>query len=265
MLKSKSGQEYAVKSSIVDLSEVTTEKIMWTWEPYFPVGKLVIIDGDGAAGKTMLLLDIIARMSTGREMPDGSKLDKPLGAVYVTFEDGIADTIKPRLEKAGANFSKIRVIKDPLVENDRGELESRPFSLSEDLDLLWWAIQEADAKLVVIDPILSAIDGDSYKDQEVRKALAPLVSFAEENGVTVVMVRHYSKQRTENINHKGIGSVAFINMPRVGLAVMPDPDDEEGKLLLHTKCNIAKQVKPLKYKIVDDGDKVPYIQWNGCF
>jgi len=256
---SKSGYVYDVSKSIIDLSEVKPKEIAWNWKPYFPAGKLVIIDGDGSVGKTTILLDIIARMTSNRAMPDGSQTDGG-GAVYVLYEDGIDDTIVPRLQKMGANPEKIRAIKDVVtIEGD--ELVTRAFDISEDIPLLEQAVLETDAKLVVIDPITSALSAntDAYKDQQVRKALSPLISFAEEYGVTVVMVRHYTKQKTDNIRYKGMGSMAFVNISRVGLAVLPDPDDENIMLLIHTKHNLTKGAKPLRYQIVYDKDEFSYV------
>jgi len=133
------------------------------------------------------------------------------------------------------------------------------------MPLLRQAVAKVDAKIVVIDPILSAIDADSYKDQEIRRALSPLISFAEETGVTLVMVRHYTKQQVNSIQHKGAGSLAFINVSRVGLAIMPDPDhkDDNGMLLLHQKHNLTKEHDPLQYSIKDDNDDVARVVWNG--
>src|SRR6266566_8159820 len=224
---SKSGQKYVTNSSIVDLSTVEPEKIVWNWKPYLPSGKVVIIDGDGGVGKTSLLFDIIARMTTGRDMPDGSRAQEG-GAVYVSYEDGIADTVVPRLKKMKADLTRIVSIKDVTVIDSEDERVTRPFSIADDLPLLEYAVMSVDARVVIIDPIMSALEGkiDSYKDQDVRRALNPLVTFAEETGVTVIMVRHYTKQSTDNIRHKGTGSLAFSNIARVGLAVLPDPNEE---------------------------------------
>ena len=128
---SKSGQKYVTNSSIVDLSTVEPEKIVWNWKPYLPSGKVVIIDGDGGVGKTSLLLDIVARMTTGRDMPDGSRAQEG-GAVYVSYEDGIADTIVPRLRRMKADLTRIVSIKDVtvIVEDER---VTRPFSIADDL------------------------------------------------------------------------------------------------------------------------------------
>lgn len=266
-IANKSKPDYDLNLTLVDLSTVEPEKIEWTWKPYFPVGKLVIIDGDGSVGKTTILLDIIARMTTNGVMPDGTRTEGG-GAVYVLYEDGIADTIVPRLKKKNADLSRVQPIKDVVVW-DGEEQVTRPFSLNEDIPLLRQAVRKVDARLVIIDPITSAlgITTDSYKDQEVRKALNPLVSFAEEEQVTVVMVRHFTKQNAPNIQHRGIGSMAFINMSRVALAVLPDPDpdpDKEGVMhLLHTKHNLTKEAPPLDYRIKSDADEVVYVEWLG--
>jgi hypothetical protein len=264
-VSSKSKQEYIIERSIVGLSGVEPEKVIWNWKPYLPQGKVVIIDGDGGVGKTSLLLDIVARMTTGRDMPHDSKAKKG-GAVYVSFEDGIADTIVPRLRKMNADLTKIVSIKDVTVIGDDG-IDIRPFSLADDIPLLRHAVESVDAKVVIVDPIFSALEGsiDSYKDQAVRRALSPLVSFAEETGVTVVMVRHFTKQGTDNLRHKGVGSLAFTNVARVGLVVMPDKEEDGVMLLIHEKHNLSKEAKPLRYSQVSDvGDEdTVYIKWHG--
>jgi DNA repair protein RadA/Sms len=130
-IQSKSKLDYNIDSSIIDLSTVEPETIVWNWKPYLPQGKIVIIDGDGGVGKTSILLDIIARMTTGRKMPDDGEAQSG-GAVYISFEDGIADTIVPRLKKMRADLTKIRVIKDVTTVDSDSEEDVRPFDLVED-------------------------------------------------------------------------------------------------------------------------------------
>lgn len=158
------------------LSDVTAQQIQWLWEPRIALGKLSILDGDPGLGKSMLMLDLAARLTGGLPMPDGSPgLLPPSGVVLIAPEDDLADTIQPRLLRAGADLSRIISLGSLPSINSTVDPYHRPFSLSHDLPLLEAAIDRVQARLVIIDPLMSLLGNKNvYQDNSVRTLLASL-------------------------------------------------------------------------------------------
>lgn len=250
------------------LSEVQPEAIRWLWKGYLALGKITMWDGDPGIGKSLSTLDIAARVSTGRSMPDDYPCEKG-GVVLITPEDGLADTIQPRLVRAEANLRKILSISEvPVYDKETGkELYKRPFTLPDDIPLLRDAIKRMKAKLVIIDPLMSIFSTqNSYKDNEVRAALTPVKMLIEEAGAACVMVRHLTKGGGDNALYRGGGSIAFIGLARLAMLVAKDPTDETRNVLAPIKSNIGKLANNLTYSVVSDeeqGDERPYIHWQG--
>ncbi len=247
------------------VSEVKAEKIDWLWKPRLALGKMTVFDGDPGLGKSLLLLDLIACITTGRAMPDGTRGIKG-GAVIIMPEDGIADTIRPRLERAGADLTKVSSLGTIKDTTEDGREYERGLTLSDyDLRLLELEIKRVDAKIVVIDPIMALLGGkDTYKDNEVRVTLAPLKTLVEKHHVSCIMVRHLIKTRGDNPLMAGGGSVAFIGLARTGLMVVPDKFNG-CNVFAHHKSNIGKTGESLTYTIASDdenGDDRPYIVWG---
>lgn len=252
------------------LSDVKPEKISWLWKYRMALGKLTMLDGDPGLGKSNITLDLAARLSTGREMPDGAPgIPGGAGVVLITPEDGLADTIVPRLARAGANLKKIVSIgKISTTDVTTGYTYDRPFTLPDDLPLLEAAIERVQAKLVIIDPVMAVLGGgkDSYKDNEVRSILAPIQMLIEKADAACVLVRHLNKSGGDNALYRGGGSIAFIGLARCGLMVLKEPTEEGRTVLAHVKSNIGKIAPTLAFRVVsdeDEGDERPYIQWEG--
>lgn len=147
------------------VSEIIAEQVEWLWKGRVPLKEVSILDGDPAGSKSSLTLDLAARLSSGRGMP----LDEPCvaaGVVLLGVEDSVSKTVRPRLEAAGADLSRIAVIADQIT-------------IPNDLAVIGQAIAAVQAKLVVIDPIMAYLGRDANNDQAVRKALTPLRVFAE--------------------------------------------------------------------------------------
>lgn len=247
------------------LSDVTPEKIDWLWKPRLALGKIASLDGDPGLGKSILTLELIARITTGRAMPDGTRCEKG-GAVIITPEDGLADTIRPRLERAGADLTRVSSLSTITETTDEGIEYQRGFTLTmHDLNLLEKEIKRVKAKVVVIDPLMAIMGGkDTYKDNEVRAALAPLQQIVEKHHVACIMVRHLTKGRGDNPLMAGNGSIAFIGIARTGLMVVKDKIND-CIVLAHFKSNISKTGESLTYSVVSDeehGDDRPYISWG---
>ena len=247
------------------LSEVKTEQVSWLWRGWIARGKLSVIDGDPGLGKSAAVLDIVARLSTGRPFPDGSRCESGAGGVIIlSAEDGLADTIKPRLDAAGADTSRILSLATISVEGEDGRHE-RLLSVPEDIPLIEHEIERVGAKLVIVDPLMAFLSGEinSHKDQDVRRALAPLAAMAERTGVAVHVVRHLSKGDGKSPIYRGGGSIGIIGAARMGSLVAKDPQDENRRVMAPTKNNLAIQPKSLLYTLEEADNGAVKVVWSG--
>jgi hypothetical protein len=247
------------------LSDVRPKDVRWLWPGRLPLGKLVMLDGDPGLGKTTAMFDLAARITTGRSMPDDTGSNMKGGVVLICLEDGLEDTIQPRLARAGADLSKIVSIGFLKTIDENGIEYERPFNLATDLPLLEAAIERVNAKFVIIDPIMAILGGkDTYKDNEVRSTLSPLKALVEKADVCAVMIRHVTKSGGDKLIYQGGGSIAFIGLARVGLMVLKNPDNEEQVVFANPKNNLSKTADKLLYRVVsDEEDQRPYIHWEG--
>lgn len=249
---------------ITMLADVQPEHVRWLWHGYIPLGKLTVLDGDPGNGKSTVTCDLAARVSGGRGMPDGSMsdLDGPAGVVLMSAEDGPADTIRPRLDAAGADVRRIALLECAV----NGERE-RGITLA-DLYHIEAAIARVDARLVIIDPLMAYLGSDtnSYRDQDVRGVLAPLARLADRTGTAIIVIRHFSKGQSANVLYRGGGSIGIIGAVRVGLVVAPDPDEPDGprRVLAVAKSNLAAKPPALAYRLTEAENGVARIVWEGA-
>ena len=252
------------EAKITLLSDVQPEQVRWLWPGYIPLGKLTVIDGDPGNGKSTVMCDIAARVSTGRAMPDGSvsDLDGPAGVVLLSAEDGPADTIRPRLDAAGADVARVALLECAVS----GERE-RGITLA-DLDHIETAIAAVGAGLVVIDPLMAFLGGEtnSYRDQDMRAVLAPLARLADRTGAAMVVIRHFNKGQAANVLYRGGGSIGIIGAARVGLVIAPDPDelDSPRRVMAVAKSNLAVKPPAMAYRLVQAANGVAYAVWEGA-
>lgn len=249
------------------LSDVQPEPIAWLWAGRIALGKLTLIAGDPGLGKSFLLLDTAARVSTGAGWPDrpGERFD-PGGVVLLSAEDGVADTIRPRLDAAGADVSRIVALEAVRMIGDHGRpAGQRLFDLSRDIPALEMAIRSVeDCRLVVIDPVTAYLGGvDSHKNAETRWVLAPLSAIAERHRVAMVAVTHLNKSGGGPAIYRAMGSLAFAAAARAAWAVSKDKDDPRRRLLLPIKNNIAPDTGGLAFRIEPLGvDGCPVVEWE---
>ncbi len=252
-------------ASLVTLADVQPEEVRWLWPRRLPRGKLTLVDGDPGLGKSLITLDLAARVSRGWSMPDGAGATDPAGVVLLGAEDDLADTIRPRLDAAGADVTRIGAL-----TGVRRTLESGAVTLDVptvgDLEALRDAIARVHAALVVIDPLMAYLPGavDSHRDQDVRRSLAPLAALAAETGCSVLVVRHLNKAGMGSALYRGGGSIGIIGAARCGLLVGRDPDDESGerRILAVTKSNLAAIPPALAYRLQTAGGAVR-VEWLG--
>jgi hypothetical protein len=218
-------------------SDVQPESVSWLWPGHVPEGKLVILGGPPGTGKTTLALSIAAAVTSGGRWPDGSRA--PIGSVVIwSGEDDNADTINPRLRLAGADMARVFTIEGV---HERGQ--SVAFDPATDIDLLREALRNVPGpvRLMVIDPIVSAVSGDGHKNGDVRRGLQPLVDLAGEFHCALIGVTHFSKGTAGRDPVERItGSVAFGALARVVLLAAKqeeEPDRPARRVLLRAKSN----------------------------
>ncbi|MDP8971755.1 MAG: AAA family ATPase [Actinomycetota bacterium] len=241
------------------LSEVVAEQIWWLWPGRVPLAKLTVLDGDPGNGKSAATMDFAARVTVGRPWPDGTPCEAG-GVVLLNAEDGLADTIRPRLEAAGADLDRVLAL--ATVKDGDGE---RLVSIPEDLDVIRRGIERVGAKLVIVDPIMAFLSGDvnSHRDQDVRRALAPLAKLAEETGAAVVAVRHLNKASGGNALYRGGGSIGIVGAARSALLVAKDPHDEDRRVLAPLKNNLAKPAPSLAFVLTGAANGAVRVEWKG--
>ena len=216
------------------ISDVSAKPVQWLWPRRFALGKLSLICGDPGVGKSFLTCYVSACVSRGLALPDGGKA--PCGSVVLlSAEDGLEDTIRPRLDAAHADTDKIVAL-------------SSVHNLRRDVPVVEQAVGSlGDCKLVVIDPISAYMNGvDSHKNAEVRSVLAPLSAMAERNGVAVVIVQHLNKNESLSDVHRVSGSVAFAAAAR---NVWQVAKHGEQRVMRSLKDNVGASDLELAYRI----------------
>ncbi|MCH8164052.1 MAG: AAA family ATPase [Planctomycetes bacterium] len=246
---------------MVRLSDVQPEPVRWLWPGRIALGKVAIIVGDPGLGKSFITLDMAARISRGTPWPDAQSEANPVGGtVLLSAEDDIADTIRPRLDAAGADVSRIVALR--AVQH--GEGAARMFNLATDLEALERAIRECeDCRLVVVDPITAYLGKiDSHKNADIRGLLAPLAEMAGRLGVAIVAVSHLNKSGTGPAMYRTMGSLAFVAAARAVWAVTKDKEDPTRRLVLPVKNNLAPDKGGLAYSLLNDDDGIPRVFWD---
>jgi hypothetical protein len=254
---------------LVRLADVKPEDVHWLWPDRIALGKLTLAAGDPDLGKSLISLDITSRVSRGVGWPDNPQAkSKPGGVVLLTAEDGLADTVLPRLVAAGADLSRIvalEAVRYPDFETKQER--ERPLNLGQDLDALEAAIaQVEDCRLVVIDPI-SAYMGkvDSHVNADVRGVLAPVAKLAERCGVAVLGISHLRKG-AGSAAYRIIGSLAFVAAARAAFAVVRDAQDPTGvrRLVLPVKNNLSANKSGLAYMLTSEfsPNGRPVVRWE---
>ncbi len=206
-------------------------------------GKLALLVGDPGLGKSWISLDVAARLSTRRAWPDGGSA--PAGAVLLlSAEDGLADTIRPRLDALGGDATQVH----HLAVLRTGERD-RAVQLT-DVAALERAIRQSHARLMIIDPISAYLGStDSHRDAEVRGLIAPLAALAERTSAAVLGIMHLAKDRQHPAIYRAVGSIAFAAAARLVLAVAADPDREDRRIVAPVKSNLSTPPAALAYRL----------------
>jgi hypothetical protein len=244
---------------LVPASRLVARPIEWLWPGWLPLGKLAILDGDSGLGKSLLTLDLCARLSTGRPFPDGRPGPPAAAAIVLNAEDDPEDTVLPRLQAAGADMDKVYVWR----HHPDGARE--PIRFPTDAGWLDRAVDQTGARLVVIDPIKEFLDGDvnPASDRSVRRALEPLRELAARRRCALMMQRHLNKSGGRRALYRGSDSVAFVSVCRSAWLVARDPQDPGRCVLAEVKKNLGPAQSGLAYAVRGGEGVTPTVSWCG--
>ena len=229
------------KLKLINMQDIEVEDIEWLIYPFIPYGKITIIQGDPGEGKTTLVLQIIARLTKGEAIIN-EKAKQPINVIYQTAEDGLGDTIKPRLLSADADCSKVLVIDDkdtPLTMRDV-RLEQ--------------AIVETKAKLVVLDPIQGFLgaDVDMHRANKIRPVMKHIAELADKYKCAIILIGHMNKCSMGKSTYRGLGSIDFQAAARSVLIVGRIKDEPEIRVVCQTKSSLAPEAKSIAFRLSKD-------------
>lgn len=236
-----------VELKLIHMEDVVSKEVEWLWYPYIPYGKITIIEGDPGEGKTTLVLKLAAALSRGLPLPcDDDKEYEPIHIIYQTAEDGIEDTIKPRLVKEGADCSMIRVID----ETDK--------ELSMTDDRLEQAIIETGARLIILDPIQAYIGAtvDMHRANEIRPVLKHLGIIAEKHNCAIILIGHMNKASGSKSTYRGLGSIDIQATARSVLLVARLRDKPNIRIMAHDKSSLAPAGDAIGFEMTEDSGMV---------
>ncbi|WP_394921480.1 AAA family ATPase [uncultured Robinsoniella sp.] len=228
---------------LINMADVTSRRVNWLWYPYIPFGKLTIIQGDPGEGKTTFILHLAALLSKGEALPGSDSQQMPINIIYQTAEDGLEDTIKPRLEEAEADCSRILVI---------DETEESLCMTDERLEQ---AIQKTGARLVILDPIQAYLGAsvDMHRANEIRPVMKRLGDIAEKYQCAIVLIGHMNKASGSKSTYRGLGSIDFQATARSVLVVGRIKDNPEIRVIAHDKSSLAPEGESVAFKLGEDG------------
>ena len=235
---------------MIKMSDVQSQEIEWLWYPFIPYGKLTIVQGDPGDGKTTLVLNIAARLSKGEGLEEDMKAPEHMNIIYQTAEDGLADTVKPRLETAGADCERILVID----ESDK--------SLSMADERLEDALRKTGARLLILDPIQAYLGGgmDMNRANEARDMTKKLGALAEKYKCAIVLIGHMNKAAGNKAAYRGMGSIDFFAVARSVLLVGRVEGQPDIRAVVQIKNNLAAFGHPKAFRLSEKG-----FEWQGDY
>ena len=241
---------------VVRLVDVAPEAVSWLWPGYIPRGKVTLLAGDPGLGKSWLRVDLAARVTVGGETPDRQHRMETAAVVLLTAEDGLADTVRPRIDAQGGDASLVHVF-EGIVDPDGHE---RLPTLVDDIAMLEQVVLSTHAHLVIIDP-LNAYTGrtDSHVDAQVRRALTPLAKMADRTGAAGLVVMHLNQATTQPALYRVQGSIGYVGAARSVLLVVHDKDDPALRVMAPIKANLVGEMPALAFTITEE----PALAWKG--
>lgn len=231
-------------------STVMPQHVEWLWYPYIPLGKLILLQGDPGDGKSTFIMQLTALFTTGRDFPDGTRGKAPIDVIYQCLEDGIADTILPRLQRAQADNNKVHFIVD------EGNLTMDDWRIEA-------SVHQTGAKLLIFDPIQSYLPAgcDMQSAAKTRAVLGRLALVAERNSCSIILISHMGKESGQKNIYRSLGSV---DIPAVCRSILMISRDEENPSMRHVeqiKNNLAPEGPEISFSLTGGNG----FEWKTCF
>lgn len=227
---------------IIRMSDVELTPVEWLWKPYLPFGKLSVLQGNPGEGKTYFAMHLAAACTNGKLLPNMERME-PFNVIYQTAEDGLGDTVKPRLIEAGADLDRVLVIDDSEVQ----------LTLSD--ERIEKAIVENNARLVIIDPIQAYLgaDVDMNRANEVRPIFMRLGQVAQRTGCAILLIGHLNKAAGMQSLQRGLGSIDIAAAVRSVMFIGKLKHDPTMRILTHEKSSLAPPGASLAFSLGDEG------------
>ena len=227
---------------IIRMSDVKLTPVEWLWKPYLPFGKLSVLQGNPGEGKTYFAMHLAAACTNGKLLPNMERLE-PFNVIYQTAEDGLGDTVKPRLIEAGADLNRVLVIDDSEVQ----------LTLSD--ERIEKAIIENNARLVIVDPIQAYLgaDVDMNRANEVRPIFMRLGQVAQRTGCAILLIGHLNKAAGMQSLQRGLGSIDIAAAVRSVMFIGKLKHDPTMRILTHEKSSLAPPGVSLAFSLGDEG------------
>ena len=243
--------KYHTKSvPMICMNDVEQTEVDWLWYPYIPFGKLTIVQGNPGEGKTFFAMQFTAACTNQKFLPDMEPFE-PFNMIFQTAEDGLGDTVKPRLVSSGADLQRVLVIDDA----------EKPLTLAD--DRIEKAIRENNARLMVIDPLQAFLGAnvDMNRADEVRPVFRKLADIAQSTGCAIVMIGHLNKASGTQSTYRGLGSIDIAAVVRSILFVGKVKDDPTTRVIVHEKSSLAPPGQALAFSL---GDQKGF-RWIGAY
>ncbi len=224
---------------IINMADIEATEVKWLWYPYIPYGKITIIQGDPGEGKTTLILNLAAMLSKGEKLPESKRVSEPINIIYQTAEDGLADTVKPRLEAAKADSKRIMVIDETNIELSMTDIR------------LETAISQTNAKMVILDPLQAYIGAsvDMHRANEIRPVMKHLADVAQKYQCAIVLIGHMNKSINMKSSYRGLGSIDIPASARSVLLVGRIKDNPTIRVMAQIKSSLAHEGDPIAFEL----------------
>ena len=243
-------EDIRTELKMIKMSDIEAQEIEWLWYPYIAYGKLAIVQGDPGDGKTTLILNLAAKLTKGEGLDENMKVMEPMNVIYQTAEDGLADTVKPRLLQAGADCEKVLVIDES--EKSLSMLDER----------IEEALIKTGARVLILDPIQASLGSgtDMNRANEVRNMTKRLAALAEKYKCAIILIGHMNKAAGNKAAYRGMGSIDFYAVARSVLLVGRVEGEPNIRAMVQIKNNLAEFGHAKAFRLSEEG-----FRWLGDY